>query len=107
MWVFTSRGFFSIVADRNEPRNLLVRARVKGDIESYWPEADVTKTPDADYLFRASIPRKKVATVIAEELETIAYDAFKPSVEDKRRGEYYLAVWNIMFGLQADMEMES
>jgi hypothetical protein len=54
MWLFAKHGFFSIVEHRADPRNLLVRARVKGDIEHYFPDAKVTQTDDADYLYRAA-----------------------------------------------------
>ena len=33
MWIFTNKGFFSIVASP-EPGKMLVRARIKGDIEN-------------------------------------------------------------------------
>jgi hypothetical protein len=33
MWLFCEKGFVSIVVDRDDPDRLLVRARVKGDIE--------------------------------------------------------------------------
>src|SRR5215831_4091688 len=54
MWLFAKHGFFSIVEHRADPRNLLVRARVKGDIEHYFLDAKVTQTDAADYLYRAA-----------------------------------------------------
>lgn len=106
MWIFTSRGFFSIVADKNNADNLLVRARVAGDIEAFWPKAKVEKTPAADYMYRVSLPRKIVADALAGDIIGIRYGNFKNSIKDKDRAFYYESVWNIMATLQADMEME-
>lgn len=103
MWVFTTKGFYSIVADKNDPNRLLVRSRIEGDIEKQWPRADVDHTPDSDYAYRTFLPRKVVAQTLAEIVSGIKYTNFKASIEDKRRREdYYSAVWNVMATLQAD-----
>jgi hypothetical protein len=100
MWVFTTGGFYSIVADRDHPERLLVRARVAGDIEAMWPMAAVEKTPDHDYGFRASIPRHIVAHLLAEETKNIGYDNYKSAVKDRRRLIEYHQVWNILAEMQ-------
>jgi hypothetical protein len=41
----SSRGFYSIVSDRQRPGNLLVRARFEGDLEALFPGAKVRTTP--------------------------------------------------------------
>ena len=38
MWVFTNKGFFSIVEDRNDSTKLLVRSRIKGDLERVFDD---------------------------------------------------------------------
>ena len=45
MWLFTSKTFLSVVADKDQPDGpkLLVRSRVQGDIEEVFPDADVTE----------------------------------------------------------------
>lgn len=106
MWVFTQKGFFSIVRDYNNEGNLLVRSRVRGDIEKLWPTADVERTPSNDYMYRVSLPMPEVARVIANVMSLIEYTNYKASIEDKRRREeYYAAVWSIMATLQADTEV--
>ena len=47
MWLFTSKTFLSVVADKDQPDGpkLLVRSRVQGDIEEVFPDADVTEPP--------------------------------------------------------------
>ena len=41
MWVQFNNAFLSIVENRDNKLELLVRARIKGDIEKIFPEADV------------------------------------------------------------------
>ena len=54
MWLFTSKTFLSVVADKDQPDGpkLLVRSRVQGDIEEIFPEADVKENSNGDYRFR-------------------------------------------------------
>jgi len=100
MWLFTSGSFLSVVADRNSKRNLLVRARVKGHIDAVFPDAKVFTDENADYLYRAVIPRKLVAKVIAGTIGGIDYDNFKNSVGNTALHGSYLSVWGIMRNLQ-------
>ena len=42
MWIVLNNSFLSIVKNRNNDDELLVRARVKGDIEKIFSNADVS-----------------------------------------------------------------
>jgi hypothetical protein len=85
MWVFTNKGFFSIVEDRNDSTKLLVRSRIKGDLERVFGDeieeagAWVTETPKADYRFRVFLPKEMVVAQIAREVSEIDYGNFKNS----------------------------
>ncbi len=106
MWIFTNQGFISAVADFNNQGNLLVRARAKKHLTALFPKAEVTKTPDADYLYRASIPQAEVAKVIADQVQAIDYTNFKNSIPDD---EYHAAcsgVWHVMYRYQGEVEQE-
>ena len=100
MWVFLNNAFLSIVADRNDPDRLLVRARFSNDIKAVFPEADVTETPDADYRFRAFLPRTFVSARLADAVNQIDYPNFKGSVHQNWRHDLYMKVWQIMFKAQ-------
>ena len=93
-------GFFSLVQDRNDTKMLVVRSRVKGDIERYWPDANVKMTPNADYLFRAHINKADVAKVMREAILDIDYDNYKDNISDHDRGVWYFRVWEAMAELQ-------
>ena len=99
MWLFMREGFLSIVQDKDDPDMLLVRGRVRGDIEKYFPDAEVKETPDNDYLFRAFIPRMRVAGEIAVAVNAISYTNYKASVP-RNRQLWYGRIWGVMIDLQ-------
>lgn len=101
MWIFLNNAFFSIVADRDNEDNLLVRARFPGDITNVFPSAEVAETPRADYRFRASLPRTTVAAAIAQALEKMTATNFKNSVGEAWRHDVYFAVWKVMYDAQS------
>jgi len=110
MWICLNDAFFSVVTDRNNDKRVVVRARVKGHIEQVFPitkplvnkspKIKVEETPNADYRFRAYLPREYVADVIHQELMDIDYPNFKDSVEDDHLHDAYSSFWHTMFHLQ-------
>ena len=60
-----NNAFLSIVENRNNKDELLVRARIEGDIERVFPEANSFQDEQADYKYRAFVLRKEVEKVIA------------------------------------------
>lgn len=103
-WIFMNDAFLSIVQEPSKRAHLLVRARVKGDIQRIWPNAKVQRTPHRDYAYRASILRQAVAAAIAERILGIDYGNFKNSVDEHERHRSYARVWGVMFELQSQME---
>jgi hypothetical protein len=104
MWLFTSKSFLSVVADKDQPDGpkLLVRSRVEGDIEEIFPTADVKETPNGDYRFRAWIPREIVAQAVSRYVDQLSYPNFKNSVTDKQRLHPLMKVWQTMYNHQED-----
>lgn len=102
MWIFLNDAFVSIVAHREKPEHLHVRARIAGDLERAFPGSDVLETPHGDYRFRADIPRKAVARVMGDALEAIEYPNFKGSIAAGDRDRYgtYTDVWSSMLDWQ-------
>src|SRR5258707_222285 len=101
MWIFFSDSFLSIVAPPaigvlDSKRYLIVRARLKGDINRVFPGVRVTTSKNRDYRYRAIIERDRVADVLANEARGIAYTNFKNSVKSDRRHDAYLDVWRVM-----------
>jgi len=102
MWIVLNKSFLSIVKNRNNENQLLVRARVKGDIEKVFEDADVFEDEKADYKYRSYIDREIVSNVISNELLNIDYDNFKNSVskDELDRAKAYMNVWSSLNKLQ-------
>lgn len=99
-WIFLNDAFYSIVRDKQRPKDLLVRARAKGDIERTWEKAKVVQLPGRDYAFRAWIPEQEVASALAFRILGIGYGNFKSSVHEQARHDAYLGVWSVMYRYQ-------
>lgn len=93
MWLFMTDASLLIVADRDDPSRLLVRAVKSGDIEKVFPGAGVIELEESDYRFRAFLPRETVAATLADRLASTAYTDFTNAVEESARRDAYLEVW--------------
>ena len=87
MWLFTTQGFYSVVADRDDPHRVLVRARARGDIEALrdqTPDLESIESAGSDYRWRAFVSREDWTKAVAELATAIDYDNFKNAVGDRR-----------------------
>jgi hypothetical protein len=103
MWVFLIDGFYSVVADRENRHQLLVRCRDKDDADRMAERLGVTVVdttgPEFDYAYRMHVDRNVFADVLADEARNIPYDNFKNEVADKRgytRANVYGRVWSLL-----------
>ena len=99
MWLFTTQGFYSVIAHRRDPDRLLVRARAREDLEALRdqiPDMRISSDRTADYRWRAVVTRAEWVAAIAQLATEIDYDNFKSSVADRRgieRERLYMRVW--------------
>lgn len=103
MWIFLNNSFLSIVENRNNKDELLVRSRIKGDIDKIFPDTNVFELENSDYKYRSYIQKSQVSEKIKDIIQNINYDNFKNSIsknEDKRHSSY-INVWNEMRKLQS------
>ena len=96
MWLYVSGGFLSIVAHRDQPMHLLVRARHPGHIGALLPGLAVTIMPEADYPFRVVVHRTVVQRAFAHYVMSMEYDNFKNSITDHPYHDVCLDVWRTM-----------
>jgi hypothetical protein len=96
MWIFMPDAFVSISEHAEDSRLLMVRARILGDIERIFPEAQVMETPLDDYRFRASLSRERVSHVIANRVMHMSYLSVSGSIEDQDRWTTYVSVLTAM-----------
>ncbi len=102
MWVFLNNSFLSIVENRNNKDELLVRSRIKGDIEKVFPDSDVFEMKNSDYKYRSYIKKTNVSNKLKNIVEGITYDNFKNSIpsDQSERHHSYLNVWTELRKLQ-------
>lgn len=105
MWVMLNDAWLSIVADREDQDFLLVRSRRRGDVARIFG-VEESEDHQADYTFRAFVPRDQVAGVMAREVERVDYDNFKNSVKDDALHSAFSSVWTIGWRLQLDADTE-
>lgn len=115
MWIFTTKGFFSVVQQENDPDQVLIRARVRKDIQSLKRLFDalglktgrIIVNPRFDYKYRFTAGRKDWIVVMTRLMLDLDYRNFKDAVfkRDSREGRYgrheaYSRVWEVMRNLQ-------
>ncbi|TFV96172.1 hypothetical protein E4S40_08080 [Algoriphagus kandeliae] len=101
MWIASKNGFISIVQHRDMPDQVLLRARVKKDLESLFPSEEIIATPEADYGFRVFVSKEKAVEIISKQVMDIDYPNFKnaiakiPNQRDKL--DAYHDIWGVMW----------
>lgn len=107
MWAFTEHGFYSVVADRDQPDTVLwVRARSETDIDRFVDTVGIgtnrryktTHLPTADYPYRIRVPKYLWTKFLTATVAEIDYPNYKNRValHDKDRARLYGEVWGVM-----------
>jgi len=98
MWIFTQKGFLSIVRHIHKPNVLIVRSRFKGHIERIFSKAIVEEDATRDYHFRAELPVREVSEAIAKIISDINYPNFKNSLDmdDEKYFESCIDVYSVV-----------
>lgn len=107
MWIFTNKGFFSVVQKSGEDL-LTVRARVKQDLENFLKfylqqQLPITESKESDYRFRVRISREDFSRAVIAMVEDLTYPNFKDSVyreQSPKRELLYEKLWSILRSLQ-------
>jgi len=120
MWVMTQDGFYSVVQyvprmdepkrRKNAEDSLLVRARVREDLEAlgkYVPRLTIRRDDSADYMFRTIMTREEWTTCLASVVQEIDYTNFKNRVgarQGAERSSVYHRVWRALLSLQPSQQ---
>ena len=105
MWIFTTKGFLSIVQHNSKSEYYQIKSRVSEPLEQFWPDQVIQVIDWADYRYRIDIKKSDASPVIAEILDSIDYTSFKNHCEGG--DEYYHAltrIWSTMYSFQSTME---
>jgi hypothetical protein len=106
MWVLTPRGFFSVVQDRDDACRLLVRTRVRADLDSLRDllrRLEPVHGRGSDYPWRAWVDRSDWTQALATMCAEIDYGNFKKAVTEREGGTrslIYGDVWLILRELE-------
>jgi hypothetical protein len=111
MWLFTNKGFYTVVENQNDKNTVILRSRVRKDIEDFRKDFLPENTPkvtfhiDYDYPYRLIVPKKDFAIAMFDAVMDIDYKKFKESVREKQgsaRSSFYTMIWSKMIDLEKD-----
>lgn len=100
MWIFTNKGFYSIVQKPGDSC-LTVRARAADldNLRVFVPQLSALHTPRADYQYRATVSAVDLAIGLGEMVQAIDYSNFKDEVGRRQgweRAGLYGQVWSTL-----------
>lgn len=110
MWTATEHGYFSAVADRDDPTGpeLWVRARALADLERLrsagYETGPITGMKHADYPYRVLMGRAEWARYLSDSVAAIDYPNFKERVHevDAARADVYMDAWFALTHIEND-----
>ncbi len=95
MWLCLNDGFLSVVADKDDPTRLLVRARRKQDLLNVCgKDVEVLENAGSDYRWRTFADRKAFSVLVAARIDRIDYTNFKNSVAGHDLHDMYMDFWS-------------
>jgi len=100
MWVCLSDGFISVVKDKLNFNELVVRARRKEILQRLFPDREITELWNADYMYRTYCSKEEFKNIMSESIDNIDYSNFKETVKDKDLHELYCRFWALHFYYQ-------
>jgi hypothetical protein len=110
MWLFTKRGFYSIVQKKGGEFH--IRARMKQDLENLKDLAEIKRqvilTRDADYRYRLVVNQVEVVAALMALAQDIDYSNFKNCIAadsyQRKKLPALHEIWGLMAGLQKGEE---
>lgn len=110
MWLVTTIGFFSVVEHNNRRDAVLVRARVRADLERLLhldggSAHAIESTPTADYPYRKAIHKKRWQALLHKMGGQVDYPNFKAAVATRQgpdRARVYHELWNRLLDLERE-----
>jgi hypothetical protein len=108
MWIFTLDGFFSAVQDKTDPGRIMVRSRVREDLEKMLARLDMKETEilawaGTDYAYRVFINRSAWCGYLETMSADLNYTNFKAAAvdhQDHARSKAYYTVWRRLYEWQ-------
>jgi len=101
MWVFTQYGFISIVVDKKNDNNVLIRARNKTTLPRLFAKNGCKlsvqeHTPNSDYQYRVSVPRTALGILLYREVSKLDYTNFKEHIQNRDYKRLLMEIWVVV-----------
>lgn len=102
MWLCLNQGFLSAVQDSKNPGYLLVRARDKQHLDTYFPDHEKFSYKNSDYAWRIRISQEDFAEFVKQQALNIDYSNFKDSIPTKLKKlkEWFSEIWWVGYDYQ-------
>lgn len=109
MWIASKSGFISVVQHFAKQDMLLVRARVRKDLQSLFDNKRIFELEDADYRFRVEVSKQEFAEIMVNQIKDIDYPNFKNRIAAQSgqadKLDAYHDIWRTMWQYGKDKEM--
>ena len=93
MWICFNDGFVSVVKDKLNIDELVVRSRRKEILEQLFPGNKITTLTVSDYKYRTYCSKENWSKIMIDRIEDIEYTNFKDSTTDKDLHTLYADMW--------------
>lgn len=93
MWICFNDGFVSVVKDKLNIDELVIRSRRKEILEQLFPGNKITTLTVSDYKYRTYCSKENWSKIMVDRIEDIEYTNFKDSTTDKDLYNLYADMW--------------
>lgn len=82
MWLCFNDGFISVVENRHNREELLIRSRCAEILRCLFPPKQIIRNDARDYRYRVEVTRAECLPLVTARIQNIDSFNFKASVED-------------------------
>lgn len=97
MWICFNDGFVSVVKDKLNIDDLVIRARRKEILETLFPDNKITTLTVSDYKYRTYCSKEEFSKLLVDRVSDIEYTNFKDSTTDPDLHDLYGAMWQLHY----------
>lgn len=100
MWICFNDGFISVVKDKLNLDELVIRARRKDILETLFPGKEITTLTVSDYKYRTYCSKEEFSKLLVDRVSDIEYTNFKDSTTDPDLHNLYADMWQLHYFYQ-------
>jgi len=100
MWICFNDGFVSVVKDKLNIDDLVIRSRRKEILETLFPDREITTLTVSDYKYRTYCSKEEWSKILVDRVSDIEYTNFKDSTTDHDLHDLYGDMWMLHYQYQ-------